>query len=1124
MSPGLFPPALLVQCAIALSLFIVAALLPPFPLFSDPRHYLPLHIALEFLGIAVALMIFTMGWFSFSHERGARFQILACAFLAVALLDFIHTLSYPGMPDLVTPSSVEKAINFWLPARIISALALLTAAVLTPQTALSGRMRVQGLAATLIIISGVIAAGLFLPDIAPRTFIDGQGLTPFKITVEYTVIALYGITLVLLIRGWRQERDRFRALLISGLWFLLLGELSLTLYFMSTDLDNLLGPVCKTWGDGFIFWAVYVQAMDDPHRRLRRSERLLAQQEAQTRALLQENQILLDSAFVGIVFVKDRHFIRVNRRTELLFGYDPGEMDGVSTEIIYPDHAAYRAMSKYAYPVIDQGELFAGEVELVHKDGSRFWCLMRGHTLVQDQRLDGFIWILEDVTELRRTRQALEDAKAVLQQSELRFRTLFTASKVAMLLVDPGNGDIIDANRAASDYYGYPLEQLRGMKVSAINILSPEQIIEEMSRAAQEERSHFLFQHRLASGEIRDVEVHSGPLELDHRPLLYSIIHDITDRRRLEEERRKLSQAVEQSPLSVVMTNLDGRIEYVNRQFLEITGYTLDEVLGQNPRVLKSGETSPEEYQRLWNAISHGQTWRGTFHNRKKNGELYWEQAQISPIFDEQGQITHYLGVKENITAQKSAQDALRDSEERLQRVLEGANDGFWDWNISTGEVLFSRRWAEMLGYDLAEIEPHIRTWEKLAHPDDLPRCTAALQAHFAGETPRYYCEHRMRTKSGAWCWIMDRGKVTARDAQGQPLRMAGTHTDISERRRVEEALRVSLAEVKSHDVRMIDLNRMNDLLLSCETREEAYQIIARSAGRLFAGSGGLAIIREGVAPELRVVAIWGDANNLPETFPLGHCWALRRGEIHEITHAAQSAHCWHFFRPPQSAYFCVPLTVRGETHGLLHVSAGEAQTEAQLKELRTLVITVSESIKLALSNIKLQEALREQAIRDPLTGLFNRRYLDETLPRELHRCRRQGEPLAAAMLDVDHFKRFNDSYGHEAGDAALRSLGDLLKRSLRASDIACRYGGEELTVILPGSTLNDAQARLDSLRRAIMQLRLSHQGAALPAITLSIGVAAAGEREVDAAALLARADAALYQAKAGGRNRVIAS
>ena len=1363
-----FPVALLAQGGLALGLMMVVALMPPLPLFNDPHYYLSLHTTLEFLSIAAALMIFTVGWFSFSHERGARFQILACAFLAVALLDFVHTLSYLGMPDLVTPSSIEKAINFWLPARMISALALLMVALLSAETSLNRTIHWLALVATLTLIGAIITLGLFFPDTAPRTFILGEGLTPFKNGMEYAVSVVYSIALALLIREWRREHDYFCALLVTGLWILLLGELTLTLYTTVTDLPNLLGHIFKTWGSGLVFWAIYTQALREPHRRLQESERRLARSEKQARALLQENQILLDNAFVGILLVQDRHLIWLNRRAETLFGYAPGELNGVTAEVLYPNHAAFLALGARAYPVIHQGEIFAGEVELARKDGSRFWCLMRGQALAcGQQQLDGFIWILEDMTERRQARQALEDAadlyraifesrdvikilidpengrivdanqaaagfygiprenlrqrevwefsttpreellallteistgradmtverqtwhrrangklcevglhldlihrenrifllatvldlterkrveaatqtslafqkelmdaipspvfykdvqgrylgfngaftelfqrseeellgktvydcwpreaadtfstkdrelfenpgvqiyetqmnnpqgephtlvfhkatlhypdgslrgligfvlditerkaaEVALQHSELRFRTIFTASKVAMLLVNPDTGDIVGANTAASDYYGYPVDQLCQMKISAINTLTPEQIAEEMRRANQEERSHFHFQHRLASGEVRDVEVHSGPLELDGRPLLYSLIHDITDRRRLQAERRKLSQAVEQSPASIVITDLEGRIEYANHQFLQITGYTLEEVLGQNPRILKSGETSLEEYQALWNAISHGQTWQGVLHNRKKNGELYWELAHISPMYDEQGQLTHYLGVKENITAQKAAEDALRASEERLQRVLEGANDGFWDWNIVTGEVLFSPRWAEMLGYELAEIAPQIHSWEQQVHPDDLLQCQAVLQAHFAGDTPRYQCEYRMQAKNGEWRWMLGRGKVTARDAQGQPLRIAGTHTDITERRRMEEALRGSLIEVRRHDARMIALNRMNDLLLSCETREEAYRIIARSAGRLFAWcNGGLAMMSENAAPELQVVATWGDANTLAATFPPSHCWALRRRELHEVTDPT-NAQCQHFSHSPPSAYLCVPLTVRGETIGLLHVSASGAQSDGQFRELHTLAIAVGEATKLALSNIKLQEALREQAIRDPLTGLFNRRYLDETLLRELHRCQRQGEPLVAAMLDVDHFKRFNDAYGHEAGDSVLRVLGDLLNHSLRAGDIACRYGGEELTVILPGSTLDDARSRLDSLRRAIMQQRVVYQGGDLPAITVSIGVAAAKAQEVDFAALLSRADAALYQAKEGGRNRII--
>lgn len=337
------------------------------------------------------------------------------------------------------------------------------------------------------------------------------------------------------------------------------------------------------------------------------------------------------------------------------------------------------------------------------------------------------------------------------------------------------------------------------------------------------------------------------------------------------------------------------------------------------------------------------------------------------------------------------------------------------------------------------------------------------------------------------------------------------------------DQLAARVQSLQRHDDWMIQRNRMIEQLLACANREEAYQVIAQGAAELFEGHAGMLATPDSAdTSQLQVVATWGDVQNLPDRFPAADCWAMRLKSIHEVTDPASINQCQHFVQEPPSAYLGVPLMVRGETIGLLHISLADAIDAEQRREQRILILTVSESIKLALSNLQLQEELREAAIRDQLTGLFNRRYLDETLPRELHRCQREAKPLVAAMLDVDHFKHFNDHYGHGAGDVVLRGVGALLNRGLRADDVACRYGGEELTLILPNATADEARGRLERIRQDIMALRVLYQGGELPAVTISIGIAASRAGEFDAAALLARADAALYQAKASGRNRVV--
>ena len=349
---------------------------------------------------------------------------------------------------------------------------------------------------------------------------------------------------------------------------------------------------------------------------------------------------------------------------------------------------------------------------------------------------------------------------------------------------------------------------------------------------------------------------------------------------------------------------------------------------------------------------------------------------------------------------------------------------------------------------------------------------------------------------------------------------------DIELHKTVEDALLVSLADVQRHDAWMIRLNRMNDLLLSCETQAEAEAIIAQRVTDLFAGYPGALALRQDGGQTLHPVVSWGGGRGLPATLALSSCWALRRGESYEVADPASGVHCPHVQDRPGRPYLCIPLTVRGETLGLLHLEIGDATSGAApavpVGELRTLAQAVGESIKLVLSNLRLQVALRDQAIRDPLTGLFNRRYLDESLPREILGSGRRHESLMVVMLGIDGFKEFRDGHGHEAGEQALRALSGLLDRFRRAGDIACRYGGEEFALMLPDTSLEEARSLLEGLRLALAELRLHSGGVALPGVSVSSGIAVLSAGDPDAPALLARAAAALSQARTQGGNEVV--
>ena len=313
-------------------------------------------------------------------------------------------------------------------------------------------------------------------------------------------------------------------------------------------------------------------------------------------------------------------------------------------------------------------------------------------------------------------------------------------------------------------------------------------------------------------------------------------------------------------------------------------------------------------------------------------------------------------------------------------------------------------------------------------------------------------------------------------------------------------------------------------LLQSCQNLDEAMAMTANVIAELLPHTGGRCYTLRASQNLAETTARFG-AEQIPseELLQPDHCWALRRGQPHRTGRGHGHVHCRHLsVEPGQSDTWtvCVPLMAQGTSLGLLHVAAPEA-SEGHDGDV-ALLEAVGEQLSLAMVNLQLRETLRVQSLRDPLTGLFNRRYLEENLNREIQRCERRGLPLSVLMVDVDHFKRFNDEHGHAAGDALLAKIGQTLEQLTRDEDIACRYGGEEFTVVLPETDGDSARRRAEEIRSAIGATTVNHLRKTLGPNTASIGIATFPNAGDAPSRLLEVADAALYRAKAQGRDRVV--
>lgn len=626
----------------------------------------------------------------------------------------------------------------------------------------------------------------------------------------------------------------------------------------------------------------------------------------------------------------------------------------------------------------------------------------------RDGKSTGRMVVWRDITQYRQV-------ESTLRESEARFKALFQGAPDAIIITDK-NSRIVLVNNQSITLFGYSMDEFLG---NSIDIVIPERFQEayyKYQKAFIDEIdtrpgiSLPLYGIRKNRREI-PIEIALSPVKIPSGVIFTNIIRDLTIRKEAEEQLRLQSVALESAANGIVITDRNGNIQWVNPAFTKMTGYSVDEVIGKNPRVQKSGLVSNETYADLWQTILSGNVWHGELINRRKDGSTMTEEQTIAPVRDSSGQIIHFISIKQDITERKHAEEILSKRSDQiatLNRVMQ-----------SLSSTLDLSRVLDMILHEIQQVIPYDSASVWLCKDDRLEIITA-------------------------------HGFPNSEALIGTSFNLYSTnnpHTQVIQ-------TRMPLIETDVHST----YGSIND--------------VTQSSNQNRGWMGVPMIIGD------RVIGMLALDKNIP-----------------------------NFYNQEQSQF-----ALAFAAQAAIAIENARLYSDAQ-KELL-------EKIDAEDKLLKLQKELEEQAIRDSLTGLYNRRFLDETLNRELSRAERDKYSVSVVMLDLDHFKMFNDTYGHDVGDMMLKQLGKLLSSQVRAGDIACRYGGEEFVVVMPKASLTIAKQRANDWRTKFESQVLIHEGEVLNA-TLSAGVAVYPLHGTSSDEVIRKADQAMYAAKAAGRNQV---
>ncbi|MDP2189194.1 MAG: PAS domain S-box protein [Sphingobacteriaceae bacterium] len=512
------------------------------------------------------------------------------------------------------------------------------------------------------------------------------------------------------------------------------------------------------------------------------TERIMSEEK-----ILNSDRIFENAADLLCIADYDGYFVTINPAWTKTLGWSREEL--LSRPFLSLVHPADQGVTESEYETVSSGDgSFAFENRYQCKDGSYRWLSWKSRAYPAERKIYASA---RDIT-------AEKVAKASLQASEARFQKIIEfASDIVVLLNEQGDQTMVSP--VAEKLTGFKPEEFVGKNFT--EVIHPEdieQVQQAYNRVLNEpERSHKA-QYRLIHKTKGWVWMEGSAQNFLHNPEFEAVlltVRDISESKAKELELKKMLVAFEQSPSTIVITDLAGNIEFVNPKFESITGYAPEEVIGKNPRILQSGVQSPVFYEQMWKTLVQGKSWRGELCNKKKNGELYWESASISPIFNEAGKIVNYLAVKEDITEQKLARELITKSEEKYRSIIEVSNTGAWEFNVSTKELWVSDEYLLMLGFTKQELYAlrlqGYELWQNLMHPDDRAQALKRFEQYWTKADGRSYENYfRLIGKNQRIVWVWSRGK-RLRNADGSLSDVIlGTHIDISSLKAAELKVR----------------------------------------------------------------------------------------------------------------------------------------------------------------------------------------------------------------------------------------------------------------------------------------------------------------------------------------------